>query len=177
MGFDFKAMTISAFGSTIEMKNKGFYQDPFASLVNIVRDYDNLDDDEEISSSFHNATKTITESTYGKVDVEVVAKQQTHLSSQQQDRLLSILKKRTKLFSGKLGLYTGKKMDLELISGAVPVHQKPYPVPHAHMEVFRKELDRLCELGVLQRIGGTEWAAFTFITPKKDGKVRWVSDF
>jgi hypothetical protein len=81
MGFDFKAMTISAFGSTIEMKNKGFYQDPFASLINIVRDYDNLDDDEEISSSFHNATKTITESTYGKVDVEVVAKQQTHLSS------------------------------------------------------------------------------------------------
>jgi hypothetical protein len=96
--------------------------------------------DEEIASSFHHATKTITESRYQKVDVEIVSKQQMHLSSKQQDQLLSVLQKRTKLFSGELRLYTGKNMDLELIPGAVPVHQKPYPVPHAHMEVFHKEL-------------------------------------
>jgi hypothetical protein len=50
-------------------------------------------------------------------------------------------------------------MDLEFMPGAIPVHQKPYPVLHAHMEVFKKELDQLCELGVLQGVGGTEWVA------------------
>jgi hypothetical protein len=177
MILNFESMTISAFGDTIPMKNKNFYENPFASLMEIVKNYDNYDDDEEIHSSFHNATKTILESMYEKADVDLVAEQQTHLSSEQQARLLSILQKRTKLFSGKLGHYKGKKMDLELIPGEVPVHQKPYPVPHAHQEVFKKELDRLCELSVLERVGETEWAALTFITPKKDGKVRWVSDF
>jgi CRISPR/Cas system-associated protein Cas10 (large subunit of type III CRISPR-Cas system) len=121
MGFDVKAMTIIAFGNTIPMKHKNFYQNPFASLIEIVQSYDNFDDNDKISSSFHTATKTIKESTYEKADVKLVARQQKHLSLSQQDRLLTILQKRTKLFSGKLGHYTGKKMDSELIPGAVPV--------------------------------------------------------
>jgi hypothetical protein len=77
-------MTISAFGNTISMKNKNFYENPFASLIKIVRNYDNFDDNEETHSSFHNATKTILESTYKKADVKLVAEQQKHLSSEQQ---------------------------------------------------------------------------------------------
>jgi hypothetical protein len=131
-----------------------FYENHYASLIETVQNYDNFDDDEEIFASFHNEKKTITESIYEMVDVELVAKQQKHLLSEQQAWLLSgVLWKQPELFSGKIGHYTGKKMDLELIPGAVPVHQKPYPVPHAHMEVVRKEQDRLCKLGVLQHVG------------------------
>jgi hypothetical protein len=127
MGFDFEAVTFSAIGNTIAMKHKNFYDNPFASLIEIVQNYYNFDDDKEIFASFHTATKTIKESTYTKAAVELVAKQQKHLSSdQQEDRLLSVLRKRSKLFSGKLGHYTGKKMYLELIPGAVLVHQKNY---------------------------------------------------
>ena len=39
------------------------------------------------------------------------------------------------------------------------------------------EVDRLCEQGVLRQLNDSEWAAPTFIIPKKDGMARFISDF
>jgi hypothetical protein len=178
MIIDFKDKTLSCFGNTKAMKSKNFYNDPFSALLDMIRTYeDNSDEIEATFQSYHTSPKNITESHYESVDVNEVVKAQKHLSVEQRAKLLNIFSKRTKLFSGKLGHYPHKKMDLELLPGAKPMHQRPYPVPHAHQEVFKKELYRLCEIGVLTRIGATEWAAPTYIIPKKDGHVRWVSNF
>jgi len=39
------------------------------------------------------------------------------------------------------------------------------------------KVDRLIKIGVLKKVNRSEWAAPTFIIPKKDGSVRLISDF
>ena len=46
-----------------------------------------------------------------------------------------------------------------------------------HQTVFKKELEHLIEAKVLQRIERSKWAFPTFLIPKIDGRVRWISDF
>ena len=60
--------------------------------------------------------------------------------------------------------------------GVTPVHARAYPVPRIHLETFHKELQHLIRLGVLVPQGVSEWASPSFIIPKKDGRVRWISD-
>jgi hypothetical protein len=88
-----------------------------------------------------------------------------------------VLKQHTKLFSGKLGLYTRHQVHLELEPGAKPISSHPYSVPKMHQALFKEELDCLEKEGVLSRTGASEWLSPTFIVPKKDGRVRWVLDF
>ena len=81
------------------------------------------------------------------------------------------------LFDGKLKVHhPHKQVQLELLSNAIPRHQRAYPVAHIHLEVFKIDLQRLCDIGVLQKCGASKWASPTFIIPTKDGSVRWVSD-
>ena len=59
----------------------------------------------------------------------------------------------------------------------IPVHAKPYSVQNMNDTTFIKELRYLVEIGVLRSCGPTEWAALTFVTPKKDGRALWITDF
>jgi len=38
-------------------------------------------------------------------------------------------------------------------------------------------VERLVKIGVLKQVNHSEWAASTFIIPKKDGSARFISDF
>ena len=50
-------------------------------------------------------------------------------------------------------------------------------MPRIHKETFRKELARLVKLEVLEEVHNNEWGSPTFIIAKKQGTVRFVSDF
>ena len=42
---------------------------------------------------------------------------------------------------------------------------------------LKKELQRLCKLGVLRKCSDSTWISPTFIIPKKNGTFRFISDF
>lgn len=132
--------------------------------------------DDDYFDNYAMSSANILDAKYDKVQIDDVVEEQTHLTDQQREDLRKLLMKYTKLFDGTLGVYPHKKFHIELEEGAKPVHARPYPVAKLHEETFKKELKHLCEIGVLAYQGPSEWASPTFIVPKKDGRVRWVSD-
>ena len=50
-------------------------------------------------------------------------------------------------------------------------------MPTSHLTVLKAELQRLLKIGVIEKAPRSEWIAGIFIVPKKDGRVRWVTDF
>ena len=124
-----------------------------------------------------NRVQRILDAKYEKADLDEVVSKAQHLNRQEREQLLSLLYKYEGLFSGKLGTWKGTPVDLQLKPGATPYHAKAFPVPKIHEATLRKEVDRLCDLGVLERKNDSEWAAPTFIIPKKNNSVRFISDF
>ena len=125
----------------------------------------------------HRQSDEIGASTYEYVHTDKVADECKHLSEEQRQQLRQLLRKFPRLFSGKLGKYNGEKVHLDIDPNAEPHAARAYSVPRKHEARFKEELERLVEIGVLERCGRSRWMMPTFIVPKKDGKVRWVSDF
>ena len=118
----------------------------------------------------------IMDAKYVATSPQEVADGQHHLTEIQRKNLAIALQNVSELFDGKLGRYKAEKIHLDLVDGAQPIHSKAYSVPMKHEPAFLKELKHLVEVDVLERADDSEWASPTFIIPKKDGRVRWISD-
>ncbi|MFM8622685.1 MAG: RNase H-like domain-containing protein, partial [Holophagaceae bacterium] len=119
----------------------------------------------------------ILDAKYEKADLTAVVQQQTHLTTDQKNLLALLLKEFEHLFDGTLGTWRGTGVSFELKDDAKPYHARPYPIPHIHEAPTRKEVERLCQLGVLRPCNDSEWGAPSFIIPKKNLTVRFLSDF
>jgi len=100
-----------------------------------------------------------------------------YLNDKQKEELTRTLEKFLKLFSGELGTLDIDPVHIELKPGAVPFHSRAYPVPKAYENPTRKESRRFCDIGVFKEANESQWAAPTFIQPKKTGDIRVLTDF
>jgi hypothetical protein len=91
----------------------------------------------------------------------------SHLSLHDQNKLLELLTEYEELFDGTLGDWNTEHISFELKEGTKPYHDRPFPVPRVHKDTIVKELNRLCDLGVLDFQPALEWASPSFITSKK----------
>ncbi len=119
----------------------------------------------------------ILDAKYEKADLAKVVADSGHLTTNEQSKLSTVVHRNEKIFDGGLGLWKTTPVKLELKLDAVPYHAKPYPIPRSRNETTHKEIERLCSIGVLEKSNDSEWGAPTFIIPKKNGTVRFISDF
>ncbi len=131
--------------------------------------------------STQDATKHVTQildANYKRADLQSIVKNKCkHLIANQQKKLLQLLKKYQSLFDGTLGDWKTKLVSFQLKEGVSPYHGWAFPEPKVHKETIKKEVERLCQLGVIERQPASEWALPSFIIPKKDRTVRFSSDF
>jgi hypothetical protein len=118
----------------------------------------------------------ILDAKYEKTDVAEVVKGLTHLNAHRKADLLQVLQENNKMFDGTLGVFPHKKVHIDIDPNAKPVHSKPYLLPQIHLKTFKKKLNHLVEIGVLAAQQESKWVSPSFITPKKDGRVRWISN-
>ncbi len=130
--------------------------------------------------STQEATKRATQiidAKYQKADLQAIVRDICkHLSADQQKKLLQLLKKYKLLFDGTLCDWKTKLVSFQLKEGVSPYHGQVFPMPKVHKETIIKEMERLCKLGVLERQSASEWALPSFIIPKKDKTVCFLSD-
>jgi hypothetical protein len=117
----------------------------------------------------------ILDAKFEKTDIDEVLKGLTHLNAHQKADLLQVLLENNKMFNGTLGVNPHKKVHNDIDPNAKPVHSRPYPVPRIHLKTFKKEIDHLVRIGVLAAQQRSEWVSPSFIIPKKDGRVCWIS--
>ena len=120
----------------------------------------------------------ILDAKYEKADIQAIVRDNcTHLSSKEKAMLLKVLTDFEPLFDGTLGDWKTKPVSLQVKTDVTPYHGRAYPVPKVHLKVLKKELQRLCDLGVLEWQPSSEWASPSFIISKKNKTVRLLSDF
>ena len=81
------------------------------------------------------------------------------------------------MFQEGLGTFSGAKAHFALHEGVTPVFHRPRPIPFAIRKAVEQELERLVEIGILEKVEHSQWAAPIVPVPKKDGKFRICGDY
>ena len=77
-----------------------------------------------------------------------------------------------------LGNWETYSVGFKLKEGVEPIFSLPYPVPKLHKEMFKKDVERLVQILVLELANGSSWGAPPFAQPKpKSNRVRFLSEF
>ena len=88
-----------------------------------------------------------------------------------------MLRKHSTVFQGGLGTLKIMPICLELKPDARPYHTRAFPTPQSMEATTKKEIARLTNIGVFHKHNGSEWAAPTFVQPKKTGDMRILTYF
>jgi hypothetical protein len=159
IGIDIKYSSgiIAWFDNELPMRNPHHLDDKkylaMAEILEVQREAEQL-----FGMDWYNPTCYASEilgAKYGKVSTDDVVNQLTHLNDKQKQEIKVRLKDFTKLFNG-LGVYPHKRFHINLAPGAQPKQSRSYVIPCIHLAAFKKDLDRLVQIGVLSPQGASK---------------------
>ena len=147
--------------------------------VNFISQYLETQDNFESRAlkSMESRQARILDAKYEKADLKATVQSATHLNKEQQNELYKVLVEFEQLFDGTLAKWNTSPVDIELNPNAKPIYSRPYSIAYCHEELMKKEIQRLCDIGVLRRINNSQWGAPTFAQPKKNKTIRVLTDF
>ena len=108
-----------------------------------------------------------------------IAHQLEHLTATECKQLAEVLAIFNEtIFSCVLGVYREEEVDVVLKDPAQkPIYKKVFPCANKDRPFFKRQVEQLVDLGVLECVTVSEWAFPSFMVPKKDGTARFVSNF
>ncbi len=173
---DFKDKMITLDEVKLPMRNINYLQG--SSTLRVLRLNHSLAMEPQSTQDATKRVMWILDAKYQNVDLQwIVRDNYKHLSADQQKKLLQLITNYELLFDGTLGDWKTKLVLFQLKEGVSPDHGWAFPVPKVHKETIIKEVERLCQLGVLERQPASEWALPSFIIPKKEKTVWFLLDF
>lgn len=87
-----------------------------------------------------------------------------------------ILKTYPQVFEDKIGVVKGFEHEIVLKKNVTPVVHEVYEVPLCIREDLRKQLDQLCEDGIIEPVNAAEWVS-AVVTAKKKRKYPFMFGF
>jgi hypothetical protein len=103
-----------------------------------------------------------------------------NLHVDEQHQLKTLPQKYGHLFDGTLGEFKMEPISLQRMDpNYKPIHARAYTVPRSVEQQLQqsKEILGLVDIGVLEEDYFSEWASPSFASPKKNGTIRFVTDF
>ena len=190
---DFNNKSMAWDGSTVAMCGYDQNQEPTTLATNLLLDV--LDSNLEANDSIilldkpsdmnyqekdvdpsRYKTKTIHTSLYEPSNLQDIVDRCVYLLPSQHEQLYSLLTQFQQLFDRHLKSFKVPLVHLELIENPVLVRWRPYTIPTSCSAVLKEELSHLISIGVIKKAQCSKWIARTFIVPKKDGHVQWITD-
>ncbi|CAH8568978.1 unnamed protein product [Schistosoma guineensis] len=89
----------------------------------------------------------------------------------------AMLQRHQSVFREGLGECTKAKALLTLKPEAAPVFRPKRPVPYAALPIVEQELQRLQQMGVIEPVNFSNWAAPIVVVKKSNGSVRLCADY
>ena len=182
MILDFKNKLLNWDGIVIDMPSADQEAPRFkllTSLENYHRKLElaNLEDEPQAVQAVTRRALKVMDVEYKAAVLEEVVATHNHLSNNEKCKLTVMLNNYKTLFDGSLGDFKIKPVSIELKPDAKPVQSRPFTVAQIYREKFKTELDRLVSIGVLTPNAYSEWSSPSFLIPKRDGQIRFLSDF